>query len=581
MKTVIFQAISLMFILLACTPKASKKTNTITAYLEANVPHLDPIHSTSKYSSVINANIFEGLYHYHYLKRPITVQPKLADGLPQILNNGKTYIVKIKRNVHFHDDPAFPNNRGRELTAYDFIYSWKRLADPKLKALGWWVLDGLIEGLNDWRDKVRSGQANYETPVAGLTALDKYTLQIKLSRQSFQFLHYLSMPPTMVVAKEVVQKYGKEIINHPIGTGPYVLKKWQRNSEIILSKNPKYHKVLYPTIGEDQDKSKGLLKYAGQRLPLMNEVRVRIITEKQPLWLAFLKGDLDFGTIPKDNFEQVFQNNQLTKEFADKGLRIHSQKSPDVTIIAFNMEHPILGKNKSLRKALAAAIDKKTILEKFYNSRGIVAEGPIPPTIYGYDPEYKNPIQHDKTLAKQYLADAGYEGGKDLPVFNYEMANNSTWARQYGEVLKDQWAQLGVKIKLNVNTWPQFDKKIKTKKATIFDMAWMADYPDSQNFLQLFYSKNISPGPNNFNYINRKYDQIYEQAVVLPPGAERQALFKKLIDIINEDVPGVFIIHRLYRYPFHSWLENYKPYPIIYDYYQYLSVDEDKKAAHR
>ncbi len=567
----------LLFMNLCCTSQKAKVDDTVVLFLDANIPHLDPIHSTNKYSSTVISNIFEGLYHYHYLKRPITLEPSLAEGEPQISPDGKTYTIQLKKGVFFQDDPAFPNGKGRELKAEDFIYSWRRLADPMNKAMGWWVLDGLIVGLNEWRNDLRAGKANYQTPIKGLSAPHSHTLVIQLTRPSFQFLHFLAMPVTMVVAQEVVEKYGQEIANHPIGTGPYRLEHWDRNSEVRLIKNKNFREVFYPSEGSAEDEKRGLLSHKGQRLPLSEKITVKVITERQPLWLSFLKGQVDHGVVPTDNFDQVFENNQLKKEFVDKGIRVLEQYRPDVTMIAFNMEHPLLGKNKKLRLAFAHALNSDLILEKFYNRRGIVAQGPLPPLLDGYDPDYKNNLDFNLEKARQLLKEAGYPDGKDLPVFDFELSNNATWSRQMGELLKDLWGQVGIQIRLVINTWPQFDQKLKNKQATLFEMAWSADYPDSENFLQLFYSKNVSPGSNNSNFINRDYDQLYEKALQLPPSPERTLLYKKMVDFINNEVPTLFLVHRIYRLPYHSWLENYNEHPIIYDFYRYLKVNTQIK----
>lgn len=560
-----------MVVLAGCTKPDKSSDTTLVGFLDANIPHLDPIHSTNRYSSVVNSNIFEGLYHYHYYKRPITIEPSLAESMPVVSTDGLTYTIKIQKGVLFQDNPAFPNGKGRELTAQDFIYSWKRLADAKNKALGWWVFDGLIEGLNQWREDLRNGKADFNAPVSGLQSPDSHTLVIKLTRPSFQFVHFLAMPVTMAMAKEVVDHYGNEIANHPVGTGPYEMESWTRNTEIKLKKNKNFRTVLFPIDGSTESKDKG------KSLPLAENVTLKISSELQPLWLSFLKGELDYGIIPKDNFDQVFTNNALNDDVKQKGINIHYQHRPDVTFIAFNMEHPILGKNKNLRKAFATSIDRKLLLEKFYNNRGIVSEGPLPPGFDGYDSNYKSNLQFDIEKAKEYLRLAGYPEGKGLPVFDYEMSNSATWSRQFAEFIKDQWAQIGIQIKLNPNTWPQFDQKIKTKKAAIFEMAWMADYPDSENFLQLFYSKNISPGSNNSNYINRAYDELYNKAVVLAPGLQRNTYIKQMVEFINEEVPSIFLIHRIFRLPYHAWLENYNEFPIIYDYLQYLRVDAKER----
>ncbi len=573
----LFALLCALTCLLSCTPKSQNISDEVVLVIDANIPHLDPMHSTNKYSSTITANIFEGLYHYHYLKRPITIQPSLAEKEPEISQDGLTHTISIKKGIFFHDDPAFENNKGRELIADDFIYSWRRLADPKNKAMGWWVLDGLIQGLNQWRDQLREGKADYKTPISGLYAKDSHTLVVKLTRPSFQFLHFLAMPVTMVVAREVVEKYGSQISNHPVGTGPFRLESWNHNSEVRLIKNKSYREQYYPTEGSPEDLKNGLLKHKGERLPLAEKIRVKIITERQPLWLSFLKGEVDHGIVPIENYDQVFKNNILKKEYVDKGIQVLVQNRPDVTMIAFNMEHPLLGKNKNLRLAFAHAINYDLILDKFYNRRGIVAQGPIPPLLDGYDSEYKNDLGFDIEKAKKYLVEAGYPQGAGLPVFDFELSNNATWSRQLGEMLKDFWGQAGIKIRLVTNTWPQFDQKLKSKKATLFEMAWSADYPDSENFLQLFYSKNVSPGSNNSNFMNREYDALFEKALRLSPGPERNQLYQQMVAFLNQEVPTLFLVHRIYRLPYHSWLENYNEHPTIFDSFKYLKINKSIK----
>ncbi len=575
----LFRSFIISFLLFcACVPKKPFQKGTIISVLDTNIPHLDPIRSTNTPSSIINSSIFEGFYHYHYLKRPLQIEPKLAEAMPEISEKGHVYTIRIKKGVFFQDDPAFPHSRGRELVAQDFIYSWKRLADPKNKAEGWWVFDGLIKGLNEWRDKVRRGQADYGTPVEGLKAIDLYTLRITLTRPSFQFLHLLCMPVTMVVAREVVNHYGQQIVSHPVGTGPYRLVHWVRNSEVRLKKNKNFREVFYSEEGSPEDKKKNLLQSAGLKLPLMENVLVRIITKRQSLWLSFLKGQLDHGVIPNDYYDEVFENDQLISGYKEKGIRILRQYRPDVGFLVFNMEDSILGKNRYLRQALSMALDKELILKKFYNSRGVMAHGPIPPMLDVYDPYYKNPLSYNLKGAKEYLVKAGYPRGRGLPVFVYEMPSSSIWSRRFAEFIKAQWAQIGVKIEIKANTWPLFYKKVKSRKAKIFDMAWVADYPDSENFFQVFYSKNISPGSNSSNFVNRRYDSLFEKAVVLPPGPERTQKFRELVKIINEEIPVIFLVHRINQKPFHIWLNNFNIHPVIFDFYQYLSVDERKKV---
>ncbi|MCB0376888.1 MAG: hypothetical protein KDD33_00220 [Bdellovibrionales bacterium] len=568
----------IMVSLVSCTKKSQVNDDTIYGVIDANIKGLDPIQAADNYMIKAVSQIYEGLYHYHYLKRPLQLEPQLAESLPTISPDGLTYTIKIKKGVYFQDHEAFPARKGRELTAHDFIYSWKRLADASHKATGWWVFDGRIQGLNEWRQELSQGKVNYDSPISGLTAKDKYTLEIKLTKAFPLFEIMLALPPTFAVAREVVEKTGNEFLNHPVGTGPFLLKEWIRNSKIVLEANPNYRTELYPNEGEDVDRELSRLEDAGKKLPLAKKVVIQIMPERQPMWLSFARGELDHAIIPKDNYSQVFNGKTLREDIRKKGIQILNQPRPDVTFIGINMEHPILGKNKYLRQAMAMAINNQISIDTFYNGRGIPAQSPLPPGFRGYKKSYKKPYDFDLQRAQSYMIKAGFPDGKGLPTFRFELTNASSWSRQMGEFLQQQWAQIGIKIKLIPNNWPQFDKKLKSRQAEIFFMAWTADYPDSENFLQLFFSKNISPGPNNFNFVNRDYDQMYEKMSLLSPSPERLALIRKMVQLVNEEVPAIFLLHRVFRLPYQGWLRNYKEYPGINDFYQYLRIDLERKS---
>ena len=237
----------------SCSQKVSDTDSTMNVVLSANVKGLDPIYANDVYSNSIVNNISETLMEYHYLKRPLELKPLLAEGMPEVSADGLTHTFKIKKGVKFHNNEAFENGIGRELKASDFEYSWKRLADPRLQADGFWIFDGKIAGLNEWRDKVSAGEADYDTPVEGITATDDHTLVVKLSKPYFQLHYVLTMSYTSPVAKEVVEKYGKEYLNHPVGTGPYKFSNWVRNNKIELVKNENWHGQTYPTEGAPGD----------------------------------------------------------------------------------------------------------------------------------------------------------------------------------------------------------------------------------------------------------------------------------------------------------------------------------------
>ena len=206
-----------------CTKKVDDKDTTINVALKANVKGLDPIRANDLYSSTVIAQIFEGLLQYNYLKRPFTLEPALADGMPTVSADGLTHTFKIKKGIHFQDNAAFPGGKGRELVASDFIYSWKRLADPKNASEGFWIFDGKVKGLNEWAEALKAGKAKFDDPIEGFSAPDNNTLVIKLKTPYYQLYYVLAMQFAGVVPKEAVDKYGEEFLNNPVGTGPFML----------------------------------------------------------------------------------------------------------------------------------------------------------------------------------------------------------------------------------------------------------------------------------------------------------------------------------------------------------------------
>lgn len=575
---------SIGFSTVGCTKKVDDKDTTINAVLRANVKGLDPIRANDLYSSTVIAQIFEGLLQYSYLKRPYTLEPALADGMPTVSADGLTHTFKIKKGVRFQDNPAFPEGKGRELTAEDFIYSFKRLADPRNLSEGFWIFDGKIKGLNEWADAVKAEKANYETAVEGLQAPDKHTLVIKLIKPYYQLHYVLAMQFAGIVPREAVEKYGAEFINNPVGTGPFMLEKasdWIRNSKITLKKNPNWRGETYPSAGEASDQAAGLLADAGKPLPFAEKLVFTELTEDQPRWQNLMKGNFEFGEIPNDNFASAVNKDnpkEIAKELAGKGLRLDIAPSPDVTYIGFNLKDPVLGKSRELRQAMSMAQDINTYIAKFLNGRGIPAQGPVPPGLSSYDADFKNPnVQLNVAKAKELLAKAGYPEGKGLPEFTLEGLADAK-ARQQAEFFAQNMAAIGIKVKISSNTWPQFQEKIKGGKAQIFGIAWGADYPDAQNFFQLFYSKNVSPGPNDSAFVNAEFDKLYEQSLNLPPGSARDALYTKMRDIVVAETPWIFQAHRLGYRLVHGWVNNFKWNDIQNDYFKYLRVDPKKRA---
>lgn len=560
----------------ACTHKV-QIDNSVNVELKGNVKGLDPVGASDLYSSFAISVVYESLYQYNYLKRPLELEPLLAEAMPSVSKDGLTYTIKIKKGVKFADDAAFPNGKGRELTSQDFVYSWKRLADPSTQSEGFWVFDGRIKGLNEWREEAAKGQAKYSAPIEGFETPDNYTLIIKLKKPYYQLMYQLASTYTAAVPHEVVEKYGKEFLNHAIGTGPYILKEWIRNSRLAFERNPNWRGEKYPSEGSPGDKEAGLLEDAGKPIPFADKVVFYELPEDQPRWLKFMKGDTDFVEIPKDNYDGAVKDKKVIPELAAKGVGLRADPDPDLVYIGINMMDPVLGKNTLLRQAMAMAYDSDTYIQKFYNGRAINAQSIIPPGVDGYDPEYKNPYkQNNVEKAKELLKKAGYPDGKGLPAFEYNCSSGAT-DRQIGEYFQQKMAAIGIKITIQQNSWSQFIQRQKEKKVQIFGVAWGADYPDAENFLQLLYGPNESPGSNSSNFHNKVYDKLYDDASKLPPGSARTAIYKKMRDISATELPIIPDANRVRYQLYHGWIKNFKPHLTILNSYKYMHVDMDKK----
>lgn len=572
----------LLFSLFACSNDNQAKENILRLALTSELPSFDPLHAGDGTSVDVQAQIYEPLFQYAYLKRPYQLEPLLAESMPTVSADLLTYTIRLKKGLLFQDDQAFTatGGKGREVVVDDIIYQLKRIADVNSKSSGWSFFDGRIKGLDKFRESTRESKSpDYSVPVEGLKALDKYTLQITLVQPYPQLLYILAMPYVVPMAKEVVSFYGEEVINHPVGTGPFKLQQWVRNSQIILVKNPSYRVENYPTEGEPEDRTNGNLADAGKQLPFVDKVQYTFIMEDQPLWLNFMKGKLDFGGIPKDNYDKaVTKERELTEEMTRKGIILRKSGTPVIGYIGFNMEDPVLGKNKYLRQALCLSFDMKKYIELFSNNRAKAAQMIIPPDFDGYDPDYLHPyLRFDIEKAKVLLAKAGYPEGKGLPPLQFDIGSTDSTVRQMSEFIVKQFAQIGVVLNVNAMTWPQFLDKLNKRQVQVFALAWNADYPDAENFLQLFYGPNASPGNNHTHYKNPAFDALYEKIMIMPPSPQRTSLYKQMALMINEDCPMLFTANPISFGLRYDWVRNSKRHSFANNVIKYIRIDTEKR----
>lgn len=577
MKSLVF-LVSAALLIFGCSKQNNFDEREINLISPEKIAGFDPINASDRYSGNECGKVYEGLFEFHPLKRPYELMPNLAESLPTVSADGLTYTFKIRKGVLFHDSPAFPNGKGRELKADDVIYSLKRLADPKLNAKGWWVIDDRLAGLNEWRAKYASADAaNYAEEIEGLKKVDDFTVQMKLKKPFPQFLYALAMPYSFIVAKEAVEHYGKEFLNYPVGTGAFILPKFEQTSMITYVRNPKFRDKFYPSEGEEGDDKLGLLADAGKKLPLVDKINVHIIVESQPKWLSFQKAKDDLLEVKDVNIPQSINDNKdLRPEHKEKGIRLVMKPMLDVTYFAFNHEEKLF-QNKKLRQAMNLAFDRAGYNKMFHENTAFEAQGPVPPGLGGNRKEFKNPFtKYDLDQAKKLLAEAGYPGGKGLPTIVVQ-TRSDTIARQQVEFFEKSMEKIGINIDVGMNTWPELVNKVTKKQHQMYTMAWGADYPDAENFLGLLYCPNQSPGSNGANYCNPEFDAIYKTATIMQDSPERTAQYEKLNEMAALDVPWIFGFNRTDIYLAQAWLKNFKHMEFNHTQFQYLNVDLEVK----
>ncbi len=548
----------------------------------ARIQGFDPAKSGDVSSSMAIGKMYEGLLEYSYLDRPYRVVPLLAEEMPNVSEDGLTYTFKIRKGIFFKDDPCFPGGKGRELVAEDFVYSIQRIADIKNASAGYWAFNSRIMGLDEFR--VATGGAeptDYDAPVEGLRALDDRTLQIQLTGPYPQLLWILAMHYSFAVPREAVEYYGDDLVNHPVGTGPFMLHKWKRNYRIEFVRNPKWVETgrveLYPSEGSEADRAAGLLDDAGKPLPFLDRIVQYVVDDTATQWMMFLSGHFSFSGISRDNWDVVIKEDSgLDEKLSEQKIRLLASPTLDLFYIGFNMDDPVVGKNKKLRQALSCVYNPD-IMVKYYNGRITPVYGPIPDPLVGFKPE-PTAYSYNLEKAKQLLAEAGYPDGIDPETgrrleLTLELGSAAGDTRQRIDLLVDMFAKAGIVLKASYNNWPAFLEKMDRRQGQLFQLGWVADYPDPENFLQLFHSDNVSPGPNHANYTNPEFDKLYEKMRVMLPCDEKDRLCEQMADIIIEDCPWIFMNQPMSYALIHNWLKNFKHHDFPYGMVKYRRAD--------
>src|SRR5215470_940110 len=473
----------------------------------------DPQAGGDAYSNYVNRVIFEALYRYDYLARPYKIVPNTAVALPEISSDGKTWTIHVKPGIYFADDPAFKGAK-RELTAADYVYSWKRVLDPKMRSISNLVFDGKLVGADPVVAAAKAtGKFDYDAPIEGLQAVSRYTVRLKLNNPSYDLLSDLTTAATAAVAREVIDAYGDAsgwAMANPVGTGPYRLKDWRRGQKIVLEANPGFRGAVFPESADPADRPI-VASMRGKKLPQIGLIEISIIEESNPRLLAFEKAKLDYVAVPIDLIRNVLDpSDQLKPRLSQQGVQMWRAVQPAITYTYFNMEDPVVGgysnDKVALRRAISMAYNTDDEIRVVRQGQGGPATQPIPPNVTGYDPKLKGHVQFDPAGAKALLDKFGYvdrngDGWRDLPdgrpLVLRKGTSPSALERQYDELWQRNMTAVGIRVEFVKQKWPDLLKMGRAGQLQMWSLGNISNTTEGFGFMQLLYGPNS--GQNNLS----------------------------------------------------------------------------------
>ncbi len=551
----------------------------------------DPAQINDLYSRTVTPHLFEGLYHYDHLARPAKIKPLTAEALPEVSPDFRSFTIRLKRGIHFADDPAF-GGKPRELVAEDYVYAFKRFADPALKSPVWTSMEqeGFV-GLAALRREAleRKRPFDYDRPIEGLRALDRYTLQIRTERPRPRLLELLATGDLFgAVAREVAERYGDQIAAHPVGTGPFRLAQWRRSSLIVLERNPGYWRryAVEPAAGDAEGRALAA-RYQGRALPLLDRVEISIIQEQQPRWLAFLNGQIDVVAVPSEYVATAMPQGRLAPHLARAGVRAWRVLQPDSAFYVFNMEHPVIGgytpERVALRRAISLATDVGREIAQVWKGQAVPAQSLLVPHTSGYDPAFKSEMSdYDPARARALLDLYGYvdrdgDGWREQPDGSALLLEIATQpdqnSRQFDELWQRNMTAIGLKLKFSIGQWPEQLKAARAGRFMVWSLGSTAAAPDGGGALMRMNGPQVG-GQNIARFQRPAFDALYERIQGLPDGPERVALFLEAKRILAVYMPYKTRVHRIVTDLAQPRVQGYRRPVFWQNQWEYLDVDE-------
>jgi len=568
---------------------AADMNKTLRVAFSAAETGFDPQAISDLYSAFVTRVIFDPLYKYDYLARPYKIIPNTAVALPDISPDGKTWTIKVKPGIYFTDDPAFKGKK-RELTAADYVYAWKRLIDPKVRAPNIEMVTDRFVGDTEFAKAANSGVNLYDIEFDGFRALDRYTIQLKLKLPDYDLLDDLTSTTTAAVAREVMEKYGDaahRVMANPVGTGPYVLKEWRRAQKITLEASPTYREEYFPTSDDPADQPL-LAVMKGKRIPMIGRVEVNIIEESNPRLLAFINRELDISNpVPADLIMNVMDagTNQIKPDLAKRGITLVRGIQAAITFEYFNMDDPVVGgyskQQLALRRAISMAYNVQDEINIVRQGQGTPATQMVPPTSVGHDPNFNDRSKFDLPAAKALLDKMGYvdtdgDGWRELPdgkPFTLVIASvPSAFDRQLDELWKRSMTALGIRIDFLKQKFPDLLKQARAGQLQMWGLGNSAATPEGFSFFGLLYGPNA--GLSNLPRFNLpQFNALYDKGKRMQNGPARDKVIRQLSELVSIYAPMKLLAYRYDNVLLQPWLIGYKYTPFNWHHWRYWDID--------
>jgi ABC-type transport system substrate-binding protein len=576
----------------APTPPAAPQKVLRYAF-EVAETSLDPVKINDLYSRTLTPHIFEGLYTYDHLARPVKIKPLTADGMPQTSADFRVWTVKIKPGIYFADDPAFKGAK-RELVAQDYVYAMKRFADPANKSPVWSGLENeKLLGLAELRQRAIDSKKplDYDTEIEGVRALDRYTVQFRIADPRPRFIEALAGGDLFgAVPREAVEFYGEQFQAHPVGTGPFRLVQWRRSSFIALERNPGYRERYYDAepAADDAEGQAILARLKGRRLPMVDRVEISIIEEEQPRWLSFVNGEADLAYRVGYQFvNQAMPGGKVAPHLAKRGVQGFRYVEAAANYYLFNLDDPVVGgytpEQVALRRAFGLGLNTQNIIDYAYSGMGTIAQGPTLAHTSAYDPKLKTEVgDYDPARANALLDLYGYkdrdgDGWRERPDGSPLVLDVNTQSqlrdRRIAEVMTKNMKALGIRVRMKVAQWPENLKSARAGKYQMWALGGSSASPDSAGAFQRMDSRQIG-GQNMARVRLPELDAAYAKLQELPDGPERLAVFRQAEQIALAYMPYKFTLNRVSIDMAQPKVIGYR-HPVFWqDWWQYVDIDD-------